>query len=92
MFDFDLIIVTEMQFGTQDLNNMGVKKVCVVTDKNLEKLPPVRAVLDSLHANKVVYDLFSDVTVEPTDHRYVIIHLMNYAESLRRDLFVLIVV
>lgn len=48
---------------------MNAKKVCVVTDKNLLKLPPVRAVLDSLHANKVVYELFSDVSVEPTYNR-----------------------
>lgn len=48
---------------------MNAKNVCVITDKNLEKLPPMRAALDSLHANKINYELFSDVSIEPTDHR-----------------------
>lgn len=55
----------------QDLTNMNAKNVCVITDKNLEKLPPMKAALDSLHANKVTYKLFSDVSIEPTDHRYL---------------------
>ncbi|XP_022658054.1 hydroxyacid-oxoacid transhydrogenase, mitochondrial-like [Varroa jacobsoni] len=70
----------------QDLNNMNAKKVCVVTDKNLLKLPPVRAVLDSLHANKVVYELFSDVSVEPTYNSFQ--KAINFARTGGFDSFV----
>ena len=55
---------------SQDLVNMNAKNVCVITDKNLEKLPPMKAALDSLHANKIHYRVFSDVSIEPTDHRF----------------------
>ncbi|XP_072897510.1 hydroxyacid-oxoacid transhydrogenase, mitochondrial isoform X3 [Hemitrygon akajei] len=50
-----------------DLQNIGAKKVCVMTDKNLAKLPPVKAVLDSLVKNGVNFQVFDKVRVEPTD-------------------------
>lgn len=52
-----------------DMNNLGAKKVCVMTDPNLVNLPPVKATLDSLHRHHVDYSLFSDVCIEPTDER-----------------------
>ncbi|OQR71533.1 putative hydroxyacid-oxoacid transhydrogenase [Tropilaelaps mercedesae] len=70
----------------QDIVNLNSKKVCVVTDKNLEKLPPVRAALDSLHANKIVYELFSDVAIEPTDHSFK--KAINFARAGNYDAFV----
>ncbi|XP_062920487.1 hydroxyacid-oxoacid transhydrogenase, mitochondrial isoform X1 [Mobula hypostoma] len=50
-----------------DLQNIGARKVCVMTDKNLAKLPPVKAVLDSLVKNGVNFQVFDKVRVEPTD-------------------------
>ena len=50
-----------------DLADMGAKRVLVVTDPNLKSLPPVGAVLESLHSEGIEYDLFDRVRVEPTD-------------------------
>ncbi|XP_078072401.1 hydroxyacid-oxoacid transhydrogenase, mitochondrial [Mustelus asterias] len=50
-----------------DLQNIGARNVCVMTDKNLAKLPPVKAVLDSLVKNGVNFKVFDKVRVEPTD-------------------------
>ncbi|KAI5639751.1 iron-containing alcohol dehydrogenase domain-containing protein [Phthorimaea operculella] len=50
-----------------DLVNLGAKNVCVMTDANLAKLPPVRAVLDTLTKNGINYKVYNQVRVEPTD-------------------------
>lgn len=52
-----------------DLVNFNAKKVCVMTDPNLSKLPAVSAVLDSVTRNNVPYELYDKVTVEPTGER-----------------------
>lgn len=70
----------------KDLINMNAKSVCVVTDKNLVKLPPVKAALDSLHAANVDYKLFNDVTVEPTDHSFQL--AIDFARNNNFDSFV----
>lgn len=49
---------------------MGARKVCLMTDKNLSRLPPVKAVLESLAKNGINYRVFDRVRVEPTDSRY----------------------
>ncbi|CAK8687171.1 unnamed protein product [Clavelina lepadiformis] len=54
----------------KDLVNMKAKKVMVVTDKNLETLPPVQTVRESLELNKVNYEIYSGVRVEPTDQSF----------------------
>eukprot|EP00064_Thunnus_orientalis_P024482 superscaffoldBa00010559_g24777 len=36
-----------------DLQNLGARNVCLMTDKNLSRLPPVKAVLESLAKNGV---------------------------------------
>ena len=50
-----------------DLINMKAKHVGVYTDKNLMKLSPMKAVLESLTKNKVNFTVYDDVRVEPTD-------------------------
>ncbi|KAM4605706.1 hydroxyacid-oxoacid transhydrogenase, mitochondrial [Polymixia lowei] len=50
-----------------DLQNMGARNVCLMTDKNLASLPPVKAVLESLAKNRVNYKVYDNVRVEPTD-------------------------
>lgn len=52
-----------------DLINFGAKNVCVMTDGNLVKLKPVKAVLDSLTKNGINYKVYDKVRVEPTDSR-----------------------
>lgn len=55
----------------QDLQNLGAKNVCVMTDRNLSQLPPMKAVLESLVKNGVKYKVYDNVRVEPTDSRCV---------------------
>ncbi|XP_030071033.1 hydroxyacid-oxoacid transhydrogenase, mitochondrial [Microcaecilia unicolor] len=53
-----------------DLQNMGAKNVCVMTDKKLIQLPPVKAVLNSLVKNSVKFEMYDTVRVEPTDKSF----------------------
>ena len=50
-----------------DLSDMGIKRVLIITDNNLKDLSPVQTVLESLTAENIDYDLFTEVRVEPTD-------------------------
>ena len=50
-----------------DLADMGARRVMVVTDPNVAKLPPVAAALESLAAERVECELFDRAHVEPTD-------------------------
>jgi hydroxyacid-oxoacid transhydrogenase len=50
-----------------DLKDLGLNRVLVMTDSNLEALAPVQTVLESLESEGIEYDLYSDVRVEPTD-------------------------
>lgn len=52
----------------QDIINLGIRdSVCVVTDKKLVNMSPFHSVANSLAAAGVQFDVFDDVTVEPTD-------------------------
>jgi len=50
-----------------DLSQLKVQRVMVVTDPNLAQLPPVATVRESLEKEKIRYELFDRVHVEPTD-------------------------
>ncbi len=50
-----------------DLVEMQAKRVLVLTDANLAKLPPVENVEQSLRDNGIQYEVFNRVRVEPTD-------------------------
>ncbi|XP_053322438.1 hydroxyacid-oxoacid transhydrogenase, mitochondrial [Spea bombifrons] len=54
-----------------DLQNLGAKNVCVMTDKNLAELSPVKAVLNSLARNNVHFSVYDNVRVEPTDKSFM---------------------
>ncbi len=54
----------------QDFENMGAKKVAVVTDSNVVKFPAFQTALESLHKAKVNYEVYDKTRVEPTDERY----------------------
>jgi hydroxyacid-oxoacid transhydrogenase len=53
-----------------DLAEMGVRKVMLVTDPVMSKLPPVATVRTSLEQAKVSYLLFDRVRVEPSDQSF----------------------
>jgi hydroxyacid-oxoacid transhydrogenase len=50
-----------------DVTDMGLRRVMVLTDAMLSRLPPVATVLESLRVEKIEFALFSRVRVEPTD-------------------------
>ncbi|TMW45718.1 hypothetical protein DOY81_009200 [Sarcophaga bullata] len=50
-----------------DLRNGGAKSVCVVTDKNVAKLPSVLTAFDSLKRSGIEFEVYDDTRVEPTD-------------------------
>nr|XP_031548045.1 hydroxyacid-oxoacid transhydrogenase, mitochondrial isoform X3 [Vicugna pacos] len=54
-----------------DLQNMGAKNVCLMTDKNLSQLPPVKTVMDSLVKNGINFKVYDSVRVEPTDRSFM---------------------
>uniref|UniRef100_A0A8D0G2A1 Hydroxyacid-oxoacid transhydrogenase, mitochondrial n=1 Tax=Sphenodon punctatus TaxID=8508 RepID=A0A8D0G2A1_SPHPU len=54
-----------------DLQNLGARKVCVMTDNNLGQLPPIKAVLDSLTKNGIHFQMYDNVRVEPTDYSFM---------------------
>jgi hydroxyacid-oxoacid transhydrogenase len=57
---------TTQELG-MDVVDMGIKRVMVLTDPIMNKLPPVEKVLESLSKQKIEYTLFDRVRVEPTD-------------------------
>ncbi|KAG8279668.1 hydroxyacid-oxoacid transhydrogenase activity protein [Homalodisca vitripennis] len=52
-----------------DFVNMKAKKVCVMTDPYLSKLPAVKTALDALARQNLDYELYDRVRVEPTETR-----------------------
>ncbi|XP_023583489.1 hydroxyacid-oxoacid transhydrogenase, mitochondrial [Trichechus manatus latirostris] len=54
-----------------DLQNMGAKNVCLMTDKNLSQLPPVQVVMNSLVKNGINFKVYDNVRVEPTDTSFM---------------------
>lgn len=52
-----------------DLVTMKVKNVCVMTDPNIAKLPPLKQVVDSLTKEGVKFEVYDEVRVEPTEAR-----------------------
>jgi hydroxyacid-oxoacid transhydrogenase len=53
-----------------DLVDLGLRRVLVITDPTIRRLPPVDTVLESLHG-AVEYELFDRVRVEPTDDSFL---------------------
>lgn len=69
-----------------DMVNMKVKNVCVVTDPNLAKLPPVQSTLDSLTKNNVQFQVYDQVRVEPTEES--LLHAANFAKGSNFDAYI----
>jgi hydroxyacid-oxoacid transhydrogenase len=53
-----------------ELADLGKKHVLVFADPNLRALPPVTAVLESLHDQKIRFSVFDNVLVEPSDKSF----------------------
>lgn len=55
----------------QDLEELGVRRVLVVTDPIVRGLPPVRIAMESLEENGVDASVYDRVRVEPTDTSFL---------------------
>ena len=69
--------VSNIRFGAgvtrecgMDLADLGASRALVVTDPLVRCLPAAAAVVDSLTANRIKYDVFDRVRVEPTDDSF----------------------
>jgi len=69
--------VSSIRFGEgctlevgMDVQNMGIKKVLVVTDQTVGKLLPMKNTIQSLEQHGVKYEIFDKVRVEPKDYSY----------------------
>ncbi|KAI2550176.1 hypothetical protein G5576_114256, partial [Homo sapiens] len=69
-----------------DLKNMGAKNVCLMTDKNLSKLPPVQVAMDSLVKNGIPFTVYDNVRVEPTDSSFM--EAIEFAQKGAFDAYV----
>jgi hydroxyacid-oxoacid transhydrogenase len=69
-----------------DLAELKIQRALVVTDATLVKLPPVAAVLESLEKEKVPFELFDRVHIEPTD---ISLHeAIEFARNGRFDAYI----
>lgn len=50
-----------------DFKNMGSQRVCVVTDRNVDKLDAMRQVREALTREGINFKVFADVRIEPKD-------------------------
>ncbi|KAI8128586.1 putative hydroxyacid-oxoacid transhydrogenase, mitochondrial [Lucilia cuprina] len=71
-----------------DLRNGGAKSVCVVTDKNVAKLPSVMTAFDSLKKSGIEFEVYDETRVEPTDES--LWKAATFARSKQFDAFVAI--
>ena len=53
----------------QDFRNLNLKKIGVVTDKNIAKMSPLSAALESLTSAGVDFEVFENVSIEPDNDR-----------------------
>mmetsp|Transcript_29507 Transcript_29507/g.70271 ORF Transcript_29507/g.70271 Transcript_29507/m.70271 type:complete len:326 (-) Transcript_29507:916-1893(-) len=65
-----------------DLKDFGCSSICLVTDPHMVKMPPVARVVHSLAKSSLKYELFDQVSVEPTD-----VSLKEAIEFARRNHF-----
>ncbi|XP_055374602.1 probable hydroxyacid-oxoacid transhydrogenase, mitochondrial isoform X2 [Condylostylus longicornis] len=71
-----------------DLETIGAKNVCLVSDKNVIQLKSVKTALDSLSKHKINYELFDETRVEPTDDSFW--SASNFAKGKKFDAFIAI--
>jgi hydroxyacid-oxoacid transhydrogenase len=70
--------VSSVRFGVgvtrevgMDLKESGARRVLVLTDPLVAKLPPVAAVLESLERSGIAFELYDRVRVEPSDESFL---------------------
>ena len=61
-----------------DFKNMHATQVCIVTDKNVSQLTPMKHALEALSKESIPFEVYSDVNVEPKDTS--IKHAVSFAK------------
>jgi hydroxyacid-oxoacid transhydrogenase len=69
-----------------DLSEMGARRVLVLTDPIVARLPPVAIALESLESQGIAATVYDRVRVEPTDESFAA--ATSFARSLQPDAFV----
>lgn len=76
-FAFEMA-VSSIRFGEgctlevgMDVQNMGIKKLLVLTDSTVSKLLPMKNTIQSLEEHGVNYEVFDKCRVEPKDYSYL---------------------
>ncbi|XP_076639066.1 putative hydroxyacid-oxoacid transhydrogenase, mitochondrial isoform X1 [Colletes latitarsis] len=69
-----------------DMQNLGAKKVCLMTDPNLANLPPVKTAMDSLTKSGIGFEVYDKVRVEPTEQSLE--DSIQYAKRGKFDAFI----
>ncbi len=59
---------------------MRAKKVLVITDPVIAKLPPMQIAMQALESSGIQYEIFSDVMIEPKD--YAVKKAIAFGKSL----------
>ena len=54
-----------------DLADLGIRKVLVLTDPTVARLPPLQTVVESLESHRIGYELCDRIRVEPTDESFL---------------------
>jgi hydroxyacid-oxoacid transhydrogenase len=87
------ISTSELRFGPgatheigMDLSDLQLERVMLLADPNLIELPPVQNVRKSLEAENVLYDLYVDIRIEPSDASFQ--NAIAFAQETDYDGFV----
>lgn len=54
-----------------DFKNMGAKRVCVVTDETVDKLPAMDQVREALKREGINFKVYNKTKIEPKDYSFV---------------------
>jgi len=68
-----------------DVENLGAKNLCVMTDENVLKLPVMKNVIEALNNSNISYDIYDKVRCEPTDVSFK--DAINFAKRRDYDAF-----
>ena len=68
-----------------DVENIGAKKVVVVTDPNVDQLAAMKTVREALDSRGIKFEVFKDVSVEPKDTSMK--RAIEFARQTQPDLF-----
>lgn len=68
-----------------DFKNMGVRKVCVITDSTVKKLDAMKQVVEGLNREEIEFTVFDKCRVEPKDSS--IKEAIRFAKECQQDAF-----